>query len=457
MKRKVIVLLGWILLFWFNLAAQEFTAAGYYNLENDPAYTSLKQRQSDGDTLTLQEQSFLSDFKARLDAYFEKLPDDEKSVYYKYRSKWAEKPLTSGKSEIHQDQEVFAGDKSAYTRYLVSSGVFGFIYGITAAAIIEPEEESITTGLALLSAGTATLIPILSLEEKSVTYNSLKLSIHGKAMGYAHGAALGMLIQGDNIDEGKLLLTLAGVSSISLGRLGYSLGRDKPWSQGRVALYSHYGILAPLEGLALVAAFESEDPRIYGASILAFGATGYLMADKVADWNDFTKGDIISTQTLTLLNAMLGFGIVADKNYEEGEFSGSDLLFPALGALGGSVAGHFVTKDTRFTKQQGRNTALAATGGSVVGLGMAALVSPERPTLYYVIPYITGLTTYSLLVNNYRRSNASSVPGYSETSRWNINLTPYNIFLNKKIAASILANPGKKTYMLPAFSASYSF
>lgn len=439
------------------LTAQNYTAAGYWNMENDSSYVQLKERQTRGDSLSVQEQSYLLDFKSKLDAFFEKLSDEEKSLYYKYRSTWAKNPFEAEKDPLSQDQDVFSGEKSAYTQYLISSGVFGFIYGLTAVGIIEPENDGVQIGIPLLSAGVATLIPVLTTRDRQVTYNSLKLSLHGKALGYAHGAALGLLLQGDEMENSKLLLTLGGLSSIAMGRAGYVLGRDKPWSPGRVALYSHYGILMPLEGVALVLAFESDNARIYGATILASGAAGYLLADRIADWNDFTKGDIISTQAFTFLHAGLGFGILADLNYDSGDLNGSDFLFPAIGAMGGSLAGHYITRNTRLTKQQGRNTALAATGGAVVGLGMAALIQAERPTLYYILPYISGMTTYGILVNKYRKSSNMSVTGDNESGGWNINLTPYNIFLNKKIAAGILANPGKKSYLLPAFSASYSF
>ncbi len=441
-----------------DLEAQQYTAEGYFNLENDPAYTSVRQRQNSGDTLTLQELNFLKEYKARLNSYFDKMPDEEKSNYYKNRSKWIEGP--AAKVPVYQqEQDIYAGEKSAYTQYLVSSGVFGFIYGMTAAGIIEPEAEGVTAGLSLLSAGAATLWPVITMKDKRINYNSLKLSIHGKALGYAHGAALDLLIQGDNIDEGKLLLTLAGVSSIALGRVGYKLGVDKPWSQGRVALYSHYGILMPLEGVALVAAFEADDPRIYGAIILASGAAGYLVADRIADRNDFTKGDVIATQTLTALNALVGFGIIADKAESHGELAGSDFLFPAFGALGGSLFGHLWLKDAGFSRQQGRNTALVSSGGSALGLGIASLIAPDRPTLYYVLPYITGMASYSIIVSKYKQDNINAIRNNFNQGKnnWNINIMPYNILINKKISSFSSANPSKRSYYLPAFSASVNF
>ena len=77
-------------------------------------------------------------------------------------------------------------------------------------------------------------------------------------------------------------------------------------------LYSHYGFLMPLEGLAIDAAFNVEDPRIYAATSLVFGAGGYFIADRVARWNDFTRGDVTATSTLSWMNGLLGLFIIAD-------------------------------------------------------------------------------------------------------------------------------------------------
>ena len=437
--------------------AQQYTAFDYWKMEQDPLYIVLKQRQNAGDSLILEEQSFLVDYKTKLDEYFGKLSDNEKSQYYKNRATWSEKPGEVNKIAVQQEAEVFAGEKSTYSKYLISSGIFGFIYGSAAVAIFGVEEGGVAAGIPLLAAGASTLIPILTIKDKKVTYNSLTLSLHGKAMGFLHGAALGLLISGENVDENeKLLLGVATLSSIGLGRLGYTLGRDKPWSQGRVALYTHYGTLMPFEGLALDAAFKIEDPRLYAVTFLAFGAGGYLIADRVAQWNDFTLGDITSTQTLSSLNALLGFGIVTDilANSDGGP---GLYLIPAAGALGGTIAGHFWLKDARLTNQQGRNTALAASAGAAIGLGIAAIFGTESITPYYLVPYITGLSTYAIIVEKYKKNNRLTFYKPEKDNRWEVNLMPQNILLNKEIVRVANTLPGRQPVFLPAITATLHF
>jgi hypothetical protein len=213
----------------------------------------------------------------------------------------------------------------------------------------------------------------------------------------------------------------------------------------------------PLEGLAITAAFETTDPRIYGLSSLVFGAGGYFLADAIAKHNDVTRGDMTAITTLATLNGLLGLSVFGDIADNSDDVSPATILIPAAGALGASMLGHVWLKDARLTNQQGRNVALASAGGSIIGLGLIALVGAEDMAPYYVTGYITGMTTYSLMVNSYKKKNNFSMPAKEMKTGWNFNLAPQNIFINKKIASRILSNPGRRIDMLPAFSATLTF
>jgi hypothetical protein len=455
MKKLVCILIGLTVISFSQLTAQQNTATAYWKMEHEAEFTRILQKQSSGEILTTQEQTYLTDYRIKLTEYFDKMPDSEKSIYYKNRIKWSEQPGTVDKTPSQLDGDVYSGERSKYSQYVVSSGLFGFFYGASIAYIFDMHNGG-AAALPLLAAGTSTLIPMLSIKDKNVSYNSLALSIHGKAMGAVQGAAFSLLLTGDNVEEGKLLLTFSTISSIAMGRVGYTLGRDKPWSQGRVALYSHYGLLMPFEGVAIAAAFESEDPRIYGAASLAFGAGGYYIANRVANWNDYTLGDIRGTSTFSVMNGILGFCIVADmaSNNEVGPAS---FLIPSFGALGGTVLGHYIFKDTKLSNQQGRNVALATAGGSVMGLGLVALFTPDTGTPYYITGYLTGMSAYALLVSKYKNDNKTALISKDEKSPWNFNIMPQNIFFNRKIASYALANPQKKVMFLPAVSATLTF
>jgi hypothetical protein len=437
-----------------QMIAQEYKANEYWKMENDPSFTTLVQRQKAGESLSPEEQIRLEEYKNKLSLYFDKLSDNEKSIYYKNRAKWSAQPGSAEKPAV-QDDDVYSGERSKYTQFLVSSGFFGFLYG-TSAAYILGMDNSGAIALPLLSAGVSTLVPMFSIKDKNVSYNSLALSIHGKAVGGLQGVALGFLITGDNVEDGKLILGIATVSSIALGRVGYVLGRDKPWSQGRVALYSHYGLLMPLEGLALDAAFNISDPRALAATSLVFGAGGYLIADHVANWNDFTRGDVTATRTLSYMNGLLGLLILSDLG-SDNDLSSATVLIPAAGALGGTIAGHYWLKNARLTNQQGRNTALGSAGGALIGLGLTAIFSPETATPYYIMGYATGMASYALLVTQYKKANKLAYTESDKGSHWNVNIMPQNLLINRRIAPLVSANPGKRINFLPAFSASLNF
>ena len=457
MKKIVFIIIGSFLLSFSQLMAQQKTGYEYWKMEHDPAYNMLLQKQSAGDSLSTEDQSYISNYKARLSDYFDGLSDDEKALYYKNRTKWTGQPVQDQKVAVAQEPDVYSGERSMYSQYLVSSGIFGFFYGLSFDVIFNINQGG-AAAIPLLAAGTSTLIPVLSLKDKNVTYNSLALSIHGKSAGAMQGAALGLLLTGSNIDEGKLILALSTVSSITMGRIGYNLGKNKPWTQGQVALYSHYGFLMPLEGLALVAAFEVEEPRIYGLTSLAFGAGGYLLADRAGKSYNYTRGDVTAISTFTTANTILGFSIMSDIAAES-DSKPSLLLIPAIGALGGTLLGQEWVKGAHLTSQQGRNTALASAGGAVIGMGLTAIFSPERATPYYIVSYVTGMSSYAILMNKYKNSNSnnSALLDKDKKGKWNFGFMPQNILFNRKIASFALANPGRRVNFLPAFSASVNF
>jgi hypothetical protein len=456
MKKSICFFVAIVIFSCSQITAQQNTALKYWKMENDTAYTRLMKKQIAGVTLSGSEQSYMTEYKSKLNDYFTNMPDSEKSIYYKNRISWSAQPWEAGKITPSQDQSVYAGEKSMYSQYLWSSGLFGFLYGSAAVYVFGMDSEEALVAVPLVSAGVSVLIPMLSMKDKYVSYNSLSLSLHGKGMGLVQGAALGLLIVGNNVEDGKLLFGLATLSSIGMGRLGYNLGKTKSWSEGRVGLYSYYGAMMPFEGMAIIAACNIEDPRIYAASSLAFGAGGYLIADRIANWNDFTRGDLSATQTLAVINGLLGVCIISDMA-NNGDIAASSILIPAAGFLGGTIAGHLLTKNARLTYQQGRNTAFASAAGAVIGIGLTAIATPETATPYYVVSYLTGLSTYAIILNKYKKTNQLTSLGSEKPHKWDVNFMPQNILINKQLANRISINPMKRQGFLPAFSASVRF
>jgi hypothetical protein len=351
-----------------------------------------------------------------------------------------------------------AQDEILFRRHLVNSGINGFFYGLAIDALADLTGGP-AAGVAIVSSGTAVIIPLLTNSTRTITSNSMVLSAHGKFVGWAHGIALATLVGGENVIDGdnyKAAIAMGALTSISLGIVGNSLGRTNTWSEGQVALYRHYGWSIPLAGVTLTGAF-TDKPRMVAASDLIFGFSSYFLADKVYKNYQFSRGDVRAIQVLTILNGGLGFGISFDKA-DRGISSRSDLLFPSLGVLSGTLIGQAWLKNANLSRTQGLQTAYATTGGAVIGFGLALITGSEYITPYYVIPYLTGLGAYAIAVESMRKKNISQPSlGDNHKNNWNIAFMPQNIYLNSRIKQQVLRQNGRSSGFLPCMAASLTF
>jgi hypothetical protein len=354
-------------------------------------------------------------------------------------------------------QNSNAQDEILFRRHLVISGINGSFYGLAIDAMAEIDEGA-AAGIPIISAGASVLVPLLTNSTHPISPNSMVLSNHGKLIGWVHGFALATLIGGEKAwDDGyKLTLGLGVVTSIGLGILGNSLGKNSSWTEGQVATYRHYGWTMPFTGVSIMAAI-SDEPRLIAASDLIFGAGSYFLADKVYKNYQYTRGDVRAIQLLTILNGGLGFGILADKA-DRGNESRSDLLFPAIGVLSGTLIGQVWLKNVNLTTKQGLQAAYATTGGAILGFGFALFTGSDNITPYYVIPYITGLGAYAIVVESMRKKNKTQ--GFiheQQKTNWEIAFMPQNMFLNSKISNNGYLLNGRITGMQPLFAASLRF
>jgi hypothetical protein len=359
-------------------------------------------------------------------------------------------------------QQLSAQDELLFRRYLINSGINGFFYGLAIDYMIDAQDGA-AAGIPIISSGIAVITPLIANSSKTISANSLILSSHGKFIGWAHGFALATLIGGDNAWESpndKLTLAAGFVTSITLGFVGNSLGKTKPWTEGQASMYKLYGWTAPLTGTLMTASF-SDASRAVAASDLLFAAGGYLLADVVYKKYQYTRGDARAVQVFTLLNGGLGFGIFADIATESESGGQTTLLFPAMGVMAGSVLGQLWVKNIQMTPRQGMSTAYATAGGALFGLGAALITGSDKVTPYYTIPYAGGLVAYAIMVESIRRKNSAqknqSSFGDNQKARWNFALMPQNIFVNSKIAGHGYMMNGKLTGMQPLFAASLNF
>ncbi len=355
-------------------------------------------------------------------------------------------------------------DQLLFRKRILSSTWNSFLYG-DAVVVIGEMKGAAAVGIPVIAAGAGALVPLLTNESRPVTTNMLQLTNHGQTIGWFDGFAFSALIFGNDFFDSnkyKVTLGLGAATSIGLGILGKSLGKNKDWSEGQVALYRHYGWVGPMI-TSFTAMTFADDPRVYGGAFLLGGAGGYLLGDVVNNWNEFTRGEVTATRTLTIMNGILGGCILADiQDYaktDELYFKGAEFLIPAAGIAAGTAIGHFWLKDTKLTPRQGMTTVYAAGGGAILGLGLALVVNSEAPTLWYSIPYATSLGAYAFAVEKMRKKNSSiGFRSDDKMSNWDFAFMPYNIMLNNKIEkAGGYLNNGRTVGMQPLFAATFTF
>jgi hypothetical protein len=359
-------------------------------------------------------------------------------------------------------QNSSAQEEILFRRHIINSGWNGFLYG-GAIDVIAELDGGAAAGVPVITAGGCMLLPLLTRPERSIDYDAMVMNMHGKSIGWVHGLSLATLIGGekawesDHSNNYKYTVAVGALTSIGMGILGNSLARNHDWTEGQVELYRLYGWVGPFTGFSIMASF-SDNPRLYGAAALVFGAGGYLVADKVNNLYPYTRGDMRATQVLTVMNTGLGYGIFADNADKMDEVNNPYWLIPAAGALSGALAGHLWLKNKNLTPKQGMLTVYAASGGAVVGLGIALITESKKITPYYLIPYTTSLAAYAItleLLGKKNRSQALLNP--DKKNNFNFTFMPQNLLMNNFIQNRNYFSNSRPLAMQPLFVASLRF
>jgi hypothetical protein len=132
----------------------------------------------------------------------------------------------ANKSALSQES-----DETLFYKYIALSAWNGVYYGLSADVIFDIDDAA-AAAIPIITAGTLALIPLFTNETRTITSNQLLLTGHGQLIGWAHGGALAILINGDNsFDSGKDKLTvgMAALGSIGLGLTGRYLANKMDW------------------------------------------------------------------------------------------------------------------------------------------------------------------------------------------------------------------------------------
>jgi len=435
---------------------QPYTAKAYWLEESNETFKSLIEKDRKGEILSTAEQEWLITYRDYLTKYYDKLSDDEKKKFELNKTIWdkenqrkAPKKLWLSESDETPDE---SSDSNTELYHLLYSGYFGMYYGLGTIALLEPQYNW-AVGIPFLTAGGSMLMPILLRKQYGETNNnSMMLSLHGRYMGAVSGFALALLLQGEDFanDVPKLAIGLGMIGSITGGHIGYKLGITKNWTEGRVGLYRYYSKLFGAVAIASLVSTESESARLYSLTAMTGVGLGYVAANQIAKRTNYTRGDIVTIEGLTMLTTGLGFAVMAD--VDEGT---RGILIPTIAALAATGVGHTIVKDTRFTLRQGRRTEYAMLGGALIGLGIAAITESSEVWPYYTFPYVTGIVSYGLMINHYKQKNLQTSFHHEKSGlNFSFKLHPENYFINEKLGLRTSSNrPYGMQLPLASFSA----
>jgi hypothetical protein len=414
----------------FSALSQElYTGKGYWEEANKENFRIIKQKQSNGDSLTLNEKAYLQDYSAYLATYYQRMSDFEKQRYESLNSMW-DQELATKVAVVPEEFEWRGRDRFLNT-------LCGVYYGASFVAITGIENAA-AVGVPLITGGLWLLGPaIIPKKYEGINQSVVRASNSGKFLGLFYGASLALTVAGQSEDLDKWVLGLSSVGSIALGEIGFQLQKKKPVTDGHIEIMRHYGFLGPWVGLSAALATKTENPNLVGGMLLGGAASGLLLGNHVAKKYDYTRGDVDVINSLAWISTGLGFTTTIEAMNNNDDVNAL-ILIPAAGSVIGTLLAQKAVKGARFTKKQGSTIGLATAGAALMGAGIVALADEtDSPALLIGIPSAMALITHQILFHNFKKDNLElKLQGSVNRKKIfhaSLNVTPESYLLNKKI------------------------
>ena len=411
-----------------------YSARGYWHEQNNEIYKNLELKQERGDVLTFSENSYLKDFRSYLKIYFDRMTEEEQESYFAYKDKW------ENAQKVGDDE--YDGEFEWRPRDRILNGLYGFWYGTSLIAIMEPESAA-AIGIPLITSGLWLMGPAMFPKKyQNISRSTIRLSNTGKLFGLGYGAAFGLLLADSESDNGyKAVLGISTLGSIGLGEVAFQYQKKNNLSPGHIFMLRHYGILGGWLGLASAISLESENSRVYGGMVLAGGIAGILTGNKQALKNNFTSGDVYLISSLSLSMTGIGFALAVEMmdnmDYNENKNTSWPILIPAATSIIGTAMGQRQVRNVNLTKKQGSTISLATAGGGLVGLGIAAITETGSPAIFIGIPSGLALLSNQLLFRKYKSENLNkkftSALGKKHSWKLSFDIKPENYFVNQNM------------------------
>lgn len=435
-KPYLIILISLFFACHYSALAQElYSARGYWIEQNKETYRKILDKKLKGDSISVNESTFLEDYIVYLENYYQRMSEQEKLEFARMKDQW-DREVGSQQQPI-EEFNLRARDR-------VVNGFYGLYYGASIVAITETESAGVIAGVPLIMAGLLQLGPVINPKKyEDITLATVRSANSGKILGLVYGGSLGLTLGGDSDDSYKWILGLSSIGSITLGEIAFQAQKKKQLSIGHVDMMRHYGFLGPsVAGLGYLAI--DDNLNLLGASLLAGGAAGLVIGNKVTKNYEYTSGDVDVVSSLTLITAGLGATIAVETI--ENETNRGFLLIPAATAIAGTIFGQRSVKGVHITRRQGSTINLSSGGAALIGLGTVALIEAESPGVWVGVSSACALFMHQALFHSYKKKNLEGDYNLGKenkrTIQFSMKVTPENYFTNKHLSAKrILANP----------------
>ncbi|MCU0367798.1 MAG: hypothetical protein MUF39_03085 [Cyclobacteriaceae bacterium] len=410
-----------------------YTARGYWEESNKPAYRTIKDKQAKNEALSADEEAYLQDFENYLQAFFNRLSPEEKQRYAQMKEQWdRETAMPSALPGQQQTSEQAEFEWRGRDRFL--NGLYGAYYG-TSLVLITEMDNAAAAGIPIITAGAWLLGPALNPKKyEGITQTTVNASNTGKFLGVVNGWSLALAVSGESESLDKIGLGLSTIGSIAMGEIGFQLQKKKNIGAGRVEMFGHYGLLGPLVGASVLAATNTDNANLVGVGLLAGSAAGLILANKASNRYDYTQGDVNMLSSLSGISAGLGFAAVGEI-LSNSTYSDAIFLVPASTAVIGSLVGQRQVKNVYLTKRQGSTIVLSSVGAGLVGFGVAAMLESESSLVIIGVPSALALITHQLVFNKYKNQNlVNGLKGFNRHGKkvdFAMKLMPENYLINK--------------------------
>jgi hypothetical protein len=247
-------------------------------------------------------------------------------------------------------------------------------WGWALPTTFEVDDETLFTGLYLLTAGASFALPYYLTMNSEIPKAVGTYSSYGGLAGIAHGMFLFDFINGgiSNASSNSVIGTIL-FSSISEMIINYIIAKNQNFTSGKASTMISTSVFGTFLGLAITDFLNLYDtPRLWSGVTLATTGLGYLAGDILTQKQSYSEGDATVLTASGLLGAALPISLIA---LTESSDSKTYSIAGSIGACVGLWLGNYITSDVDFESSHGDYIFLGTLGGALIGAGIGVMIT----------------------------------------------------------------------------------